>query len=87
MIRARRCTRWPICAGHVQLSFSLLFFVPPDPLTASNKHHIQSIPIKHGDIKLGDMLPKTKEMLREFYSPHNKQLATLLRDPNFRWGY
>eukprot|EP00899_Mesostigma_viride_P013848 jgi/Mesvir1/22464/Mv18494-RA.1 len=32
-----------------------------------------------------DMLPETREMLREFYAPYNRQLAAMLADDRFLW--
>ncbi|XP_031668970.1 carbohydrate sulfotransferase 15 [Oncorhynchus kisutch] len=37
------------------------------------------------DKNLGPMLPVTKEILRDFYTPFNKKLAKVLRNDSFRW--
>ena len=37
--------------------------------------------------KVGDMHPKTKDILREFYSEHNRKLVELLNDESMGWGY
>ncbi|KAK3587240.1 hypothetical protein CHS0354_030427 [Potamilus streckersoni] len=34
---------------------------------------------------IGDMYPKTRELLRGFYAPHNEELARLLSDSRFLW--
>uniref|UniRef100_UPI00358F2E9D carbohydrate sulfotransferase 15 n=1 Tax=Myxine glutinosa TaxID=7769 RepID=UPI00358F2E9D len=34
---------------------------------------------------LGDMLPETKKMLNEFYTPFNQKLAQLFNDDSFNW--
>ena len=36
---------------------------------------------------IGDMLPETRTLLRDFYRPLNAELACLLGDQNFTWGY
>ncbi|XP_072030891.1 carbohydrate sulfotransferase 15-like isoform X2 [Amphiura filiformis] len=36
--------------------------------------------------KHGDILPKTRKLLDEFYAPYNKQLATFLKDKRFLWN-
>lgn len=33
----------------------------------------------------GDMLPKTRELLDDFYRPFNEMLAELLQDTKWRW--
>ncbi len=33
----------------------------------------------------GDILPKTRRLLEEFYEPYNKQLADFLQDDRFLW--
>lgn len=35
---------------------------------------------------LGDMLPKTRTILKKFYSVYNQQLAILLEDNHFLWN-
>ncbi|XP_072030892.1 carbohydrate sulfotransferase 15-like [Amphiura filiformis] len=35
--------------------------------------------------KYGEIFPKTRKLLNEFYAPYNKQLATLLKDNRFLW--
>ena len=40
-----------------------------------------------GDQADTDMLPKTRKLLRKFYSPYNKELQQVLNDPRFSWGY
>lgn len=37
--------------------------------------------------KKGDMLPETRQILQDFYSPYNSQLAALLRDTRFLYNY
>ncbi|CAB1344023.1 unnamed protein product, partial [Coregonus sp. 'balchen'] len=37
------------------------------------------------DKSLGPMLPVTKEILRDFYTPFNEKLAKVLRNDTFRW--
>ncbi len=37
--------------------------------------------------KVGEMHPKTRDILREFYSEHNKKLVELLNDESMGWGY
>lgn len=37
-----------------------------------------------GDVKLGDMLPKTRELLAELYKPYNERLVELLGE-EFRY--
>ncbi|XP_078669303.1 carbohydrate sulfotransferase 15-like isoform X1 [Branchiostoma floridae x Branchiostoma belcheri] len=40
---------------------------------------------KKNDLRLGPMLPKTRQILNEFYGPHNRRLASLLDDERFLW--
>ncbi|KAI8520556.1 Carbohydrate sulfotransferase 15 [Branchiostoma belcheri] len=40
---------------------------------------------KSKDVRLGPMLPKTRQILDEFYRPHNRRLAALLNDTRFLW--
>ena len=36
--------------------------------------------------KYGDMMPKTRKLLTDFYAPHNKQLVELVGDERFLWS-
>ena len=36
---------------------------------------------------IGDMLPETRTLLRDFYRPLNAELVCLLGDQNVTWGY
>ena len=36
--------------------------------------------------KYGDMMPKTRKLLIDFYAPHNKQLVELVGDERFLWS-
>ncbi|XP_078698377.1 carbohydrate sulfotransferase 15-like [Branchiostoma floridae x Branchiostoma belcheri] len=38
---------------------------------------------RYGNI--GQMLPKTRKILNEFYEPYNQRLAVLLNDTDFLW--
>ena len=38
------------------------------------------------DKEKGDMWPATRQMLREFYKPHNDALAKLLNDDHFNYN-
>ncbi len=33
----------------------------------------------------GNILPKTRRLLEEFYEPYNKQLGDFLKDDRFLW--
>ena len=35
---------------------------------------------------VGEMHPKTREILKEFYSEHNRKLVDLLNDEKWSWG-
>lgn len=61
-----------------------------DPLTAEEEALVNSKPAwntrRAEDKPLGDMLPETKELLREFYWPFNVKLASVLDDEGFHWN-
>ena len=40
---------------------------------------------RKSDLSVGKMRPDTREILREFYSPFNKDLAELLHDDQYLW--
>ncbi|XP_008319498.1 carbohydrate sulfotransferase 15-like [Cynoglossus semilaevis] len=65
-------------------------FLNIDPLTAEEEALVNSKPAwntrKAEDKPLGDMLPETKELLREFYWPFNVKLASVLDDEGFHWN-
>ncbi|GAA6081214.1 carbohydrate sulfotransferase 15 isoform X1, partial [Tachysurus ichikawai] len=39
------------------------------------------------DKNLGPMLPLTRRVLTDFYSPFNRKLATVLQDNSFLWDH
>lgn len=64
-------------------------FLDLGPLTEQNEAEITNSPAyntrRPGDKNLGPMLAMTKEILRDFYTPFNHQLAKVLRNDSFRW--
>ncbi len=38
-------------------------------------------------LSLGGMYNETREMLQTFYRPFNQELAAILGDERFTWGY
>ncbi|XP_076461709.1 carbohydrate sulfotransferase 15-like [Babylonia areolata] len=59
------------------------------PLTKQEEQTVMKLPKantrRRDDRKLGSMLPETRQMLNDFYRPHNRQLAEILQDPRFLW--
>ena len=49
----------------------------------SDQRNSRSTSIKD---KYGDMMPKTKKLLTDFYAPYNKQLVELVGDERFLWS-
>ncbi|XP_036393085.1 carbohydrate sulfotransferase 15-like [Megalops cyprinoides] len=64
-------------------------FLSLGPLTDQKEAEITKSPASNtrrpADKNLGPMLPVTKEILREFYSPFNQKLARVLRNDSFLW--
>ncbi|KAL0964791.1 hypothetical protein UPYG_G00329020 [Umbra pygmaea] len=64
-------------------------FLNLGPLTKQKEVEITKSPASNtrrpGDKNLGPMLPITKEILRDFYTPFNDQLAKVLCNDSFRW--
>lgn len=59
------------------------------PLTKEIESEITRSPASNtrrpADKNLGPMLPITKEILRDFYTPFNEKLAKVLRNDSFLW--
>lgn len=59
------------------------------PLTKEKESEITRSPASNtrrlADKNLGPMLPITKELLRDFYTPFNEKLAKMLRNDSFLW--
>ena len=71
--------------------FHIAFFTSlpcPDPLPQDTLHNIAKSGIWHkGDYRhIPHMLNSTKKMLREFYSPFNAELRSILGE-QFTWDY
>ncbi|XP_062269632.1 carbohydrate sulfotransferase 15 [Platichthys flesus] len=64
-------------------------FLNLGPLTKEIESEITRNPAsntrKPADKNLGPMLPITKEILRDFYTPFNEELAKVLRNDSFLW--
>ncbi|XP_029604429.1 carbohydrate sulfotransferase 15 [Salmo trutta] len=64
-------------------------FLNLGPLTVQKEAEITKSPASNtrrpADKNLGPMLPVTKEILRDFYTPFNMKLAKVLRNDSFRW--
>ncbi|KAK6293908.1 hypothetical protein J4Q44_G00362340 [Coregonus suidteri] len=64
-------------------------FLNLGPLTEQKEAEITKSPASNtrrpADKSLGPMLPVTKEILRDFYTPFNEKLAKVLRNDTFRW--
>ncbi|XP_062330740.1 carbohydrate sulfotransferase 15-like isoform X1 [Osmerus eperlanus] len=64
-------------------------FLNLGPLTEQKEAEITRSPASNtrrpADKNLGPMLPITKEILRDFYTPFNEKLAKVLRNDSFRW--
>ncbi|KAJ8391809.1 hypothetical protein AAFF_G00085810 [Aldrovandia affinis] len=65
-------------------------FLSLGPLTEQKEAEITKSPASNtrrpADKNLGPMLPVTKEILQEFYSPFNEKLAKVLDNDSFMWG-
>ncbi|CAB1416697.1 unnamed protein product [Pleuronectes platessa] len=65
-------------------------FLNLGPLTKEIESEITRNPAsntrKPADKNLGPMLPITKEILRDFYTPFNEELAKVLRNDSFLWN-
>ncbi|XP_023686691.1 carbohydrate sulfotransferase 15 [Paramormyrops kingsleyae] len=65
-------------------------FLSLGPLTEQLEAEITRSPASNtrrpADKSLGPMLPLTKQILQEFYSPFNEKLAKVLRNDSFLWG-
>lgn len=74
-------------AGVIKTVFT---FLKLRKLNNTEFNHVIHVPIanerKNKDKQVGQMLDKTKQLLREFYQPYNKELATLLGDDRFLWN-
>ncbi|XP_030257293.1 carbohydrate sulfotransferase 15 [Sparus aurata] len=64
-------------------------FLNLGPLTKEKESEITRSPASNtrrpADKNLGPMLPITKEILRDFYTPFNEKLAKVLRNDSFLW--
>ncbi|XP_036402642.1 carbohydrate sulfotransferase 15-like [Megalops cyprinoides] len=64
-------------------------FLSLGPLTEQKEAEITRSPASNtrrpADKSLGPMLPITKEILRDFYSPFNQKLAKVLNNDSFMW--
>ncbi|XP_010867164.1 carbohydrate sulfotransferase 15 [Esox lucius] len=64
-------------------------FLKLGPLTEQKEAEITKSPASNtrrpADKNLGPMLPVTKEILRDFYTPFNDKLAKVLCNNSFRW--
>ncbi|XP_033756313.1 carbohydrate sulfotransferase 15-like [Pecten maximus] len=74
-------------AGVIKKVFS---FLKLRKLNETEFNHVIHVPIanerKNKDKQVGQMMEKTKELLREFYEPYNRELADLLGDDRFLWS-
>ena len=57
----------------------------PDTKLQSQPSGLNSNSKKKAEV--GHMLPQTKKMLQDFYRHHNAQLAHLLGNNKWTWGY
>ncbi|KAG5831166.1 hypothetical protein ANANG_G00300930 [Anguilla anguilla] len=64
-------------------------FLRLGPLTEQEAAEITQSPVSNtrrpADKNLGPMLPVTKEILQDFYSPFNEKLAKVLNNDSFMW--
>ncbi|KAJ8250306.1 hypothetical protein COCON_G00222280 [Conger conger] len=64
-------------------------FLRLGPLTEQKEAEITRSPVSNtrrpADKSLGPMLPVTKEILRDFYTPFNEKLAKVLNNDSFLW--
>ena len=64
-------------------------FLELKPLSKKDSKRIFNAPRRNTrrpkDREVGDMLPITRQLLNNFYRPHNLLLAKLLQDDRFRW--
>ncbi|KAL3856730.1 hypothetical protein ACJMK2_011453 [Sinanodonta woodiana] len=72
-----------------QIFRGVLKFLGVRQLTIADENHIVNGPIMNQRPptlrRIGDMYPKTRELLHRFYAPFNVELARLLNDSRFLW--
>ncbi|KAK2158408.1 hypothetical protein LSH36_171g07011 [Paralvinella palmiformis] len=51
------------------------------------RREIEKMPTPNPSANIGPMLNETRAMLREFYRPFNHELADVLHDTRYKWGY
>ncbi|XP_030630736.1 carbohydrate sulfotransferase 15 [Chanos chanos] len=77
-------------ASNREITMRKIFdFLTLAPLTTQQEAKITKSPASNtrrlSDRNLGPMLPITKNILRDFYSPFNQKLAKVLRNDSFLW--
>ena len=81
----RQNLKWPRKTGDVKKHVCVF----TGPLTKEKESEITRSPASNtrrpADKNLGPMLPITKEILRDFYTPFNEKLAKVLRNDSFLW--
>ena len=60
--------------------FLILDPLPDEQLQTISNPEKKKNTRRKGDVTLGEMFPKTRAMLRDFYKPHNDELGRLLGD-------
>lgn len=82
VLRQNKWTRTRGCERNVSVFFT-------GPLTKEIESEITRSPASNtrrpADKNLGPMLPITKDILRDFYTPFNEKLAKVLQNDSFLW--
>ena len=86
VIRATRPIKISVMP-YVPIALPYLITDPNPPTFDQIVSHDPTNHRRQSDLELGDMLPRTRSMLKEFYAPFNQELAQMMGSDAFLWKW